>query len=44
MTVIRFPPYVDLREGRPPMARFLNWWQRLFGKSRNNVVEFKRVA
>lgn len=44
MSVIRFPPYIDLRGQKPPMASFLTWWQRLFGKPRDNVIHIRRAA
>lgn len=28
VTIIRFPPYVDLRPERKPMARHLSLWER----------------
>jgi hypothetical protein len=41
MRIIRFPPYVDLRKGKPPMARLKWWWQRLFKKPPANVARLR---
>lgn len=39
--IIRFPPYVDLRQGKPPMARFISWLQRVFQKPPANVAAIR---
>lgn len=44
MSVIRFPPYVDLREGKAPMATLLSWLQRLTKKRRPANVAALRIA
>jgi hypothetical protein len=42
--IIRSPPYVDLRAEKPPMARFLSWWERTFRKPPSNVVRLRKAA